>query len=84
MLRYQQYPLPLSKGTAPHIIMAHGMMVNALIQFCLKCVFSVGVVGQHLRDKTNPTRVFISDDAGRSWYSVSFLFVCIACLSLYK
>lgn len=51
MLRDQQYPLPLSKGTAPHIIMAHG------------------VVGQHLRDKTNPTRVFISDDAGRTWYS---------------
>ena len=34
-------------------------------------VVSTGVVGDHLHDTSNPTRLFISDDAGRSWYSVS-------------
>ena len=65
-----KYPLPLSKGTAPHIIMAHGLClyVNSLVLQTI--VISTGVVGHHLHDASNPTRMFISNDAGRNWYSV--------------
>lgn len=41
------------------------------------CVLYKGVVGEHLHDTSQPTRMFISDDAGRNWYSVSF-----ACIQL--